>query len=39
MTVVAGKVRMLTHRDAVTADVEEAVRIWSMVANEIRKAP
>jgi threonine aldolase len=31
-TVVAGKVRMLTHRDVTAADVEEAIAVWRGVS-------
>jgi threonine aldolase len=31
-TLVAGKVRMLTHRDVSTADVDEAVAAWGRIA-------
>jgi threonine aldolase len=34
VTVVAGKVRMLTHRDVSASDVEVALRIWGAVVGE-----
>jgi threonine aldolase len=34
VTVVAGKVRMLTHRDVSASDVDAAVQIWSTVVGE-----
>jgi threonine aldolase len=36
VTVVAGKVRMLTHRDATSADVDTAVQIWTEAARSDR---
>jgi threonine aldolase len=31
-TIVAGKVRMLTHRDVSTADIDKAVEAWRRIA-------
>jgi threonine aldolase len=36
ITVVAGKARMLTHRDVTAADVDETVGIWERVVVEAR---
>jgi threonine aldolase len=36
VTVVADKVRMLTHRDVSAADVDQAVRLWAGVVGELR---
>jgi threonine aldolase len=38
VTVVAGKVRMLTHRDVSASDVDAAVQIWGAVVGERREA-
>jgi len=37
VNVVAGKVRLVTHRDVSTAEVDEAVRIWDRVVAPARK--
>jgi threonine aldolase len=34
VTVVAGKVRMLTHRDVTASDVDTAVRVWGSVVRQ-----
>jgi threonine aldolase len=34
VTVVAGKVRMLTHRDVTAADVQETIEVWGKVVAE-----
>jgi threonine aldolase len=36
-TVVAGKVRMLTHRDVTAGDVEDAIRIWGETASAVER--
>jgi threonine aldolase len=36
VNVVAGKIRLVTHRDVTNADIDEAVRIWGEVVGEVR---
>lgn len=36
VNVVAGKIRLVTHRDVTNADIDEAVRIWGDVVGEAR---
>jgi threonine aldolase len=35
-TVVAGRLRLVTHRDVTAEDVEEAIRVWGEVARDLR---